>query len=69
MRSFIVISLIIGFMTIGYFFNKWFQKRIMPNESLVRLVLYFLIVLISVFVVSLLMVLVIGKLYPNELMK
>ena len=56
-------------MFIGYLLNKWFQYAIKPRQSFGRLLFYFLAVLFSVFVLSFLMVLVISKIYPNELMK
>jgi len=69
MKSFIVISLIVGFMILAYFINKWLQKIIHPRQSFGRLMFYFLSVLISVFILSFLMVFVITKLYPGELIK
>jgi len=69
MKSAIVLLLIVGFMILGYFLNSWLQKIIKPKQSLGRLVFYFLTVLIAVFIVSFLMVYVIGKLYPAELIK
>ena len=69
MKSATVLLLIIGFMILGYFLNSWLQKIIKPKQSLGRLVFYFLAVLITVFVLSFLMVFVIGKLYPAELIK
>jgi len=69
MKSAIVLLLIIGFMILGYVLNSWLQKIIKPKQSLGRLVFYFLAVLIAVFVLSFLMVFIIGKLYPAELIK
>ena len=69
MKSFIVISLIVAFMAIAYFLNKWLQNIVKPRQSFGRLMGYFLLVLIAVFVLSFLMVFVIGKLYPDELIK
>ena len=69
MKSLIVLALIIAFMFIGYLLNGWLQRILQPRRSLGRLVLYFLTVLASVFVLSFLMVLVISKLYPGEVMK
>jgi hypothetical protein len=69
MKSFIVLSLIVAFMILSYFLNKWLQKIIKPRQSFGRLMLYFLLVLILVFILSFLMVFVIGKLYTTELIK
>jgi len=69
MKSFIVISLVVGFMILAYFINQLLQKIIHPRQSFGRLMLYFLSVLISVFILSFLMVFVITKLYPGELIK
>jgi len=69
MKSVIVLSLIGAFMIIAYFLNKWLQKIIQPRQSFSRLFFYFFSVLISVFLLSFLMVLVITKLYPGELIK
>ena len=68
MKSMIVLSLIIAFMFIGYLVNGWLQV-IHPRQSFGRLSLYFLVMLVFIFILSFLMVLVIGRLYPNELMK
>ena len=69
MKSLIVLSLIVAFMFIGYLINHWLQQIIQPRHSFKRLLFYFLSVLISVFVLSFLMVFVVAKLYPGELMK
>jgi hypothetical protein len=69
MKSLIVISLIVAFMFIGYLLNNLFQQIIKPRQSFGRLLFYFLAVLASVFLLSFLMVLVISKLYPGELIK
>jgi len=69
MKSFTVLSLIVAFLVIAFFLNKWFQKLIKPRQLFGRLLFYFLAVLISVFVLSFFMVFVIGKLYPTELIK
>ena len=69
MKSVIVLSLIVAFMAIAYLLNKWFQDIIKPRQSAGRLLVYFLSVLVSVFLLSFLMVMVITKLYPNELIK
>jgi len=62
MKSAIVLLLVIAFMTFGFFLNSWLQKIIKPKQSPGRLIFYFLAVLITVFVLSFLMVFVIGKL-------
>lgn len=69
MKSIIVLSLVVAFMFIGYFLNSWLQYIIQPRQSFGRLFFYFLAVLFSVFVLSFLMVFLISKLYPGELMK
>jgi hypothetical protein len=69
MKSFIVISLVVGFIILAYFINQWLQKIIRPRQSFGRLMFYFLSVLISVFILSFLMVFVITRLYPSELIK
>ena len=69
MKSMIVLSLIIAFMFIGYLVNGWLQQVIHPRQSFGSLSLYFLVMLVFIFILSFLMVLVIGRLYPNELMK
>jgi len=69
MKSAIVLLLIAAFMIFAYFLNKWLQKIIHPGGSFRRLMLYFLAVLVSVFILSFLMVFVITKLYPGELIK
>jgi len=69
MKSAIVLLLIIGFMILGYVMNNWLQKIIKPRQSFQRLLFYFLVVMILVFILSFLMVFIIGKLYPAELIK
>ena len=69
MKSIIVLSLVVAFMFSGYFLNMWLQHVIQPRRSFGRLLVYFLMVLISVFVLSFLMVFIISKLYPGELRK
>ena len=69
MKTMIVLSLIVVFMVIGYVFNKWFQRIIKPRDSFGRLFFYFFSVLALVFVLSFLMVLLVGRLYPDELIK
>ena len=69
MKSAIALLLIIGFMILGYVMNNWLQKIIKPRQSFQRLLFYFLVVMILVFILSFLMVFIIGKLYPAELIK
>jgi len=69
MKSFTILSLIVAFLVIAFFLNKWFQILIKPRQSFGRLLFYFLSVLFSIFVLSFLMVFVIAKLYPDELIK
>ena len=69
MRSLVVLLLILVFMFIGFLINKFLQNVIRPRESGGRLLLYFISVLMSVFLLSFLMVLMITKRYPNELIK
>lgn len=69
MKSAVVLLLIVAFMALAFLLNKWLQKIIQPAGSFRRLILYFLAVLVSVFIVSFLMVFVITKLYPGELIK
>jgi hypothetical protein len=69
MKSFIVLSLIIASLAMAFLLNKGLQKLIKPRQSFARLLFYFLAALISVFVLSFLMVFVIAKLYPAELIK
>ena len=69
MKSIIVLLLIVVFMFTAWWLNKWVQKIIKPRQSFGRLLFYFLVVMISVFILSFLMVLVITKLYPGELIK
>ncbi len=69
MKRIVVLSLIVAFMVTAFFLNRWMQQLLKPKKSLGRLFLYFLIVLLSVFVLSFLMVLLIAKLFPDELIK
>jgi hypothetical protein len=48
-----------------YLFNKYLQKKIRPRESMGRLILYMLSGFLLIFVYTFLVVLVIGKLFPD----
>ena len=69
MKSAIVLTLIVVFMFMGWVVNKWLQKIIRPRESFGKLLLFFLSILIMIFILCFLMVFVITKLYPDELIK
>jgi hypothetical protein len=69
MKSIVVLFLIVIFMVIGFLLNYRIQKAIRPRQSSGRLFLYFFSVMILVFVLSFLMVFMIAKLYPRELIK
>lgn len=69
MKSAIVLLLIILFISIGFLLSQWLQKIIKPRQAFRRLLLYFLVILIMVFVLSFLMVFIIARLYPGELIK
>ena len=69
MRSIIVLSIIVVFIIITFLLNKWLEKIIKPGEGFGRLLLYFFTVMMLVFILSFLMVFVIIKLYPDELIK
>jgi len=68
-KSIIVLFLIVSFMVLAYFLNKWLQKIIKPRQSAGQLLLYFLTIMLLVFILSFLMVFLISKLYPGELIK
>jgi len=65
----VVLIIIIVFLIAAYFFNVYFQKLINPRKSFVRLMLYFLVTVAMVFGLTFLMVFIIGRLYPQEIMK
>jgi hypothetical protein len=69
MKSVIVLSLIVVFMLFAYFLNKWLRGIIHPKRSFGRLILYFILALLAIFTLSFLMVFIITKLYPGELIK
>ena len=69
MKSVIVLSIIVVFIIIAFLLNKWLQKIIKPREGFVRLLFYFFTVMILIFILSFIMVFVIIKLYPDELIK
>jgi hypothetical protein len=58
---FILVSLIPFF-----FINKWLQNLVLPRKSLVRLILYFLVVLELVFLYTYLLVSVIVNLFSIQ---
>ena len=65
----VVLIIIIAFLIIAYFLNIYFQKLIHPRKSFARLMLYFFVTVAMVFGITFLMVFIIGKLYPQEIMK
>jgi hypothetical protein len=69
MKSIIVLSIIVGFIIIAFFLNKWLQNILKPREGFIRLLLYFFSVMVLVFILSFVMVFIITKLYPDELIK
>lgn len=69
MKSIIVLSIIVVFIIIAFFLNKWLQEVIKPREGFSRLLFYFFSIMVLVFIVSFFMVWVITKLYPDELIK
>lgn len=69
MRKFVVLVIIVGFLIVAYFLNIYSQKLIDPRKSFARLMLYFLVTVAMIFGLTFLMVFIIGKLYPQEIMK
>ncbi|HET6766030.1 MAG TPA: hypothetical protein VFH08_01480 [Chitinophagaceae bacterium] len=69
MKSIIVLSIIVVFIIIAFFLNHWLQKIVKPREGFGRLFFYFFSVMALVFILSFLMVFIIIKLYPDELIK
>jgi hypothetical protein len=69
MQRIIVLLLIIGFLFIAYFLNIYSQKIINPRKSFGRLMLYFLATVVMIIGLTYLMIFVIGRLYPQEIMK
>jgi uncharacterized membrane protein len=69
MKSIFVLGLVVVFMFLGFFMYRWLQNVIQPKRSFSRLIFYFVAVLVSVFILSFIMVFVISKIYPDELMK
>ena len=69
MQKIIVFLIIIVFLALAYFLNIYFQKLINPRRSFGHLMFYFLTTVIMILVLTFLMVLIIGTLYPQEIMK
>jgi len=69
MKSIIVLSIIVVFIIVAFFLNKWLQKIIKPRQGFGRLLFYFFSVMALVFILSFFMVFIIIKLYPGELIE
>lgn len=69
MKKIVVFAIIIAVLIVAYFLNNYFQKKIKPRESFARMMLYFLITIIMILGLMFLMVFIIGRLYPKEIMK
>lgn len=69
MRQIIVITIIIVFLLLAYFLNGYVQKLLNPRKSFGRLMLYFLATIVMIAGLSYLMVYIIGRLFPQEIMK
>lgn len=68
-QSVVVIFIIVVFLFGGFFLSKYFQKIIRPRKSFKRLLVYLLCCLVLIFALSFIMVLIITRLFPNELIK
>ncbi len=69
MKPVIIFSIIIAALAAAYFVTKWLQTVINPRQSLQKLLLYLLSVLAVIFIVSFIMVFIIGRIYPAELVR
>jgi hypothetical protein len=69
MQKAIVLFLIVSFLALMFWLNNFLQQKIQPRQSGKRLLLYFMVMLFSISMITFLMVLVIGKLYPSEIIK
>ena len=64
-----VLLIIIGFLAAAFFLNIYFQKLINPRKSPGRLLLYFLATIVMILGLTTLMIFIIGRLFPQEIMK
>jgi hypothetical protein len=69
MRQITVITILIVFLLLAYFLNGHIQKLLNPRKSFGRLMLYFLATIVMIAGLSFVMVFIIGKLFPQEIMK
>jgi len=69
MQKIFVFLIILVFLFLAYFLNIRLQKIIAPRKSFGRLMLYFLLTVGLILALTILMVFIIGKLYPHEIMK
>jgi len=69
MKSFVVLSLILVFALTGYFADMLVKRIFRPRKHFLGFLGYVLMMLILVFILTFLMVLLIGRMYPDELMK
>jgi uncharacterized membrane protein YidH (DUF202 family) len=69
MRSGSTILIIAVFLLLAFVANHYLQKAIRPRESFSRLAIYFISVLLLIFSLSFLMILLIARLFPGEMIK
>jgi hypothetical protein len=64
-----VLLIIVAFLAAAFFLNIYFQKLINPRKSPGRLLLYFLATIVMILGLTSLMIFIIGRLFPQEIMK
>jgi predicted transporter len=60
-----ILFIILASLIPAYYLSKYLQKLLKPRESIGRLVVYMIAVMLLVFIYSFLLVLVIKWLFPN----
>jgi hypothetical protein len=69
LKSFIIIGLIVLFLVAGFIGSRYFQKMIRPRESGTKFLIYLLSCFVLIFALSFIMIFIIIRLFPGELIK
>jgi len=69
LKTVIILLIIVAALAAAFFSSRFLRKKINPGVSFVRLLLYMVSVLAMIFLVTFLMVFIITRLYPSELMR
>jgi hypothetical protein len=69
LKTVIILLIIVAALVAAFFSSRFLRKKINPGVSFGRLLFYMVSVLAMIFLVTFLMVFIITRLYPSELMR